>query len=190
MLLSSSSWGCELKWRNSTHDGLSTRSSSSWGCELKCCWKNECDFDFGHPLREDVSWNTGVGRFDLNSTVILFVRMWVEMHTDKPYNNMEMVILFVRMWVEMVLWLYWLDTRTRHPLREDVSWNAPWGIHTHKCERRHPLREDVSWNISSVNHTFHGVVILFVRMWVEISLSCANNDIVPVILFVRMWVEI
>ena len=63
-------------------------SSSSWGCELKCCWKNECDFDFGHPLREDVSWNTfSESAFPWTDAVILFVRMWVEILNTQQLKN-------------------------------------------------------------------------------------------------------
>ena len=76
---SSSSWGCELKyfWMDSTEH--SKQSSSSWGCELKCNPYMYCVTSYRHPFREDVSWNN------------LFVSGKI--------------------------------TEQGHPLREDVSWN-------------------------------------------------------------------
>ena len=99
-------------------------SSSSWGCELKCCSKRRTIKLHGHPLREDVSWNISV---------------------KELYDNRD------------------------------------------KC---HPLREDVSWNTYMHEWGKGGYVILFVRMWVEISFSRYAVPTQPVILFVRMWVEI
>ena len=169
--MSSSSWGCELKYfrnhRHSTH----TSSSSSWGCELKYF---KIHFIYatvtGHPLREDVSWNSFCFCFVwfllvilfvrmwveifyqgckwYVTGVILFVRMWVEIEAVQPDHHFLSVILFVRMWVEMSsVWLPALCSSC-HPLREDVSWNA---------------FEGTGWHV--------GTVILFVRMWVEILLS-------------------
>ena len=153
------------------------------------CW--ESTNRRGHPLREDVSWNV------------------------VPSGMKELipeVILFVRMWVEMTLCHLRTGKKHRHPLREDVSWNnfdtmvdgprilssSSWG-----CELKYDIRGE-----------FLGIpnVILFVRMWVEISqaLECLldsssssswgcelkyfyipkRNDRLQVILFVRMWVEI
>ena len=100
---------------------------------------------------------------------------------------------------------------TSHPLREDVSWNTLPPLSS-RGSSGHPLREDVSWNALLAPRSPHTIVILFVRMWVEISLSyqtmaitvChplredvswnkfpnpANNIAGAVILFVRMWVE-
>ena len=107
---SSSSWGCELKcsyllsmillytvilfvrmwveililqWYT-----LSTPSSSSWGCELKYLCVYVKLLRYGHPLREDVSWNVDISTSDSNNLVILFVRMWVEMEmqiTEKAW---------------------------------------------------------------------------------------------------------
>ena len=122
-------------------------SSSSWGCELKyqgCKWYVT---GYGHPLREDVSWNA---------------TMFDDIH-------LQHVILFVRMWVEIHLEEIPLAQHSCHPLREDVSWNYSQLFYTTvlKC---HPLREDVSWNVLSTYCVVPAPVILFVRMWVEISL--------------------
>ena len=54
---------------------------------------------------------------------------------------------------------------------------------------RHPLREDVSWNCDYFTCYSSIVVILFVRMWVEISVFPVSLRSNSVILFVRMWVE-
>ena len=68
-----------------------------------------------------------------------------------------------------------------------MSWNTISARRT-SGRLRHPLREDVSWNVSGGESTRNLHVILFVRMWVEISLKKRTvSDIV--ILFVRMWVE-
>ena len=141
-------------------------SSSSWGCELKynaAAWKHK---RMRHPLREDVSWNNpGDGRtaYDLGHPL----REDVSWNVHRNSRNLFM---------------------NSHPLREDVSWNVWQSLRQWK-HLGHPLREDVSWNVIENNIALGDKVILFVRMWVEMSLNCANNDIVPVILFVRMWVE-
>ena len=54
----------------------------------------------------------------------------------------------------------------------------------------HPLREDVSWNMIKNKISVCYPVILFVRMWVEISNGNMFQKVRTVILFVRMWVEI
>ena len=56
--LSSSSWGCELKYFHCFADHSHVPSSSSWGCELKCRSCHAILYTDSHPLREDVSWNT------------------------------------------------------------------------------------------------------------------------------------
>ena len=78
------------------------------------------------------------------------------------------VILLVRMWVEMQILSQMEYMRTRHPPREDVSWNicyswvwdtgrqssSSWGcelkyycFYQHFISNCHPPREDVSWNM-------------------------------------------
>ena len=59
-----------------------------------------------------------------------------------------------------------------HPLREDVSWNITFRYCICVPLCRHPLREDVSWNRKQRIRSVHwNVVILFVRMWVEMSIA-------------------
>ena len=121
--------------------------------------------------------------------VILFVRMWVEMYcVPFPFSS-NVVILFVRMWVEMYAFWMFFSMLQRHPLREDVSWNISCLILIIRSIS-HPLREDVSWNVLPFWNKCLFVVILFVRMWDEISRIWLIKITVVVILFVRMWVEI
>ena len=124
-----------------------------------------------HPLREDVSWNTTytMGQYLLDVvilfvrmwveicsysihawklSVILFVRMWVEIFLTLTTPNHAYVILFVRMWVEIIAISVIFLPCTRHPLREDVSWNGN-SYDLNDKENGHPLREDVSWNGNS-----------------------------------------
>ena len=144
---SSSSWGCELKWPSvSVGDWWGTRSSSSWGCELK--YKSVL-----HGLRQN--------------SVILFVRMWVEIKIEDSCG---------------------LEPHS-HPLREDVSWNisnaffvavlttssSSWGCELkYTCARIHihPSWSSSSWGCELkwwYRRRKRGKcrVILFVRMWVE-----------------------
>ena len=124
-VLSSSSWGCELKYfcleiKNQTFsvilfvrmwveiifytDGACSgnrhplREDVSWNKESKYI-----DEELRrHPLREDVSWNDNPELLEEeNVHVILFVRMWVEMECPVHFRKMSSVILFVRMWVEI-----------------------------------------------------------------------------------------
>ena len=146
-----------------------------------------------------------------SGSVILFVRMWVEISYGWIRHRKKYVILFVRMWVEMFnigkslsvadrsssSWGCELKCslnclfaiRYSHPLREDVSWNDFLEARE-PFTARHPLREDVSWNIRKMWTITFGLVILFVRMWVEILKVASVFHRVNVILFVRMWVEI
>ena len=164
-------------------------SSSSWGCELKYSLPGTTATVPCHPLREDVSWNILSRSSVLWRIVILFVRMWVEMPWLSVILYLPRVILFVRMWVEMrmqsfkcsgtwchplredvswnVLVAIFFSSLISHPLREDVSWNALVVSYT-ASSRCHPLREDVSWNICFSSVLAIEFVILFVRMWVEI----------------------
>ena len=120
---SSSSWGCELKCKVMYLVAISTWSSSSWGCELKCTAIKASIFENRHPLREDVSWNITLHRCSSGLSVILFVRMWVEMSSLLP---------------------------SRQALKSSSSWGCELKCITlDRCCvgcSRHPLREDVSWN--------------------------------------------
>ena len=62
--MSSSSRGCELKYVPVEVIEQIIESSSSWGCELKFRWWSTRHLrEWGHPLRENVSWNdVGYGR--------------------------------------------------------------------------------------------------------------------------------
>ena len=130
LTMSSSSWGCELKLPQSRVNVGFSLSSSSWGCELKYAT---------NTLRER------------GCTVILFVRMWVEIAEKRKLqkllasssswgcelkytfirsvHDLNSVILFVRMWVEILCTLRYFPCSCCHPLREDVSWNI-WTIMT------------------------------------------------------------
>ena len=190
-LLSSSSWGCELKFSQILQKFLLFSSSSSWGCELKyqhgfsrtgksyvillvrmwvemlllsALYLRLCC----HPPREDVSWNANYDSYyDYQRAVILLVRMWVEMVRISRSRGLIGVILLVRMWVEI--------SNVR------FSWLSPKG---------HPPREDVSWNTATFYNKHITDVILLVRMWVEMSLIMSLFFMKMVILLVRMWVEI
>ena len=209
--LSSSSWGCELKYLffqrpcNRIQVILFVRM---W-VEIIYC-KSCLKTIFSHPLREDVSWN--------NINLCLF--------------NLFYVILFVRMWVEIAFEVSMLCFVACHPLREDVSWNvkfaelndtdvsssSSWGCEL-KCFSllcrsslsRHPLREDVSWNNLTaedagalLGHPLREDVswnAFFVPSTSDSSSHPLREDVSwnivagtmladrIVILFVRMWVE-
>ena len=168
-------------------------SSSSWGCELKCTATKQDQANIGHPLREDVSWNANVTYKLDHKSVILFVRMWVEILL-LPYSshdqachplredvswNISGLILNVWLGLSSSSWgcelkFRWWSTRHLrewgHPLRENVSWNdVGYGRVGASC--RHPPREDVSWNLEEygVNHRCSNMVLLVGR-WIEISL--------------------
>ena len=102
----------------------------------------------GHPLREDVSWNKTHVSYRLWNVVILFVRMWVEM------------------WYINGVGVKW----ERHPLREDVSWNMSFNVSYNDW-----MMSSSSWGcelkyINRYMYTLAAHVILFVRMWVEMTL--------------------
>ena len=68
-----------------------------------------------------------------------------------------------------------------------------WNIVSLKSKRQisgQPLREAVSWNTWILVINSISFVSLFVRLWVEISISLSNSSFLFVSLFVRLWVEI
>ena len=142
-------------------------SSSSWGCELKYCTRSTPTENWSHPLREDVSWNYYITDTDANHSVILFVRMWVEMNVDDGAVSEDDVILFVRMWVEIV------NDGKHSMLLLVILFVRMWVEMTMWKHKRMQI-----------------LVILFVRMWVEMLRSERLQHYQFVILFVRMWVEI
>ena len=94
------------------------------------------------------------------------------------YDDIEIVIviLFVRMWVEITSdWLTRISLR-----RSSSSWGCELKYDMLQRFRRefggHPLREDVSWNIVLPSCFIRCNVILFVRMWVEISIRMLPRD--------------
>ena len=98
-------------------------SSSSWGCELKYYIRSSVLLDGRHPLREDVSWNIEDG----NGTEL---QQSHPLREDVSWNESVMYIVGsveshpLR---EDVSWNYlrdwWHEGSWCHPLREDVSWN-------------------------------------------------------------------
>ena len=207
--MSSSSWGCELKFIRWPILIKITLSSSSWGCELKYSLFQSFSIPPCHPLREDVSWNIGDNMDQLNKIVILFVRMWVEMiYTQSKFSSLlsssswgcELkceilvivfaildVILFVRMWVEI-----WRDNRAIY--RSTVilfvrMWVEIYCIYSLRsflvsssswgCELKYTDQRNEIWKKS---HPLRE----------DVSWNIFNDSVVGVkvvILFVRMWVE-
>ena len=121
-----------------------------------------------HPLYEDVNWNKNtVNRMLLQNgsssiwgcelkygqsfltvqlpSVILYMRMWIEIVREVKKLGGRAVILYMRMWIEI------------------SAGRSPRSI---SC--RHPLYEDVNWNIAFMVHRFPSSVILYMRMWIEI----------------------
>ena len=154
-MLSSSSWGCELKYMHLPYNSLQQSSSSSWGCELKCMFRKV--YGFSKP-------------------VILFVRMWVEI---TALTLVALIHSSSSSWgCELKYCSYICHTF-------QISSSSSWG-----CELKysnfitrlvmfcHPLREDVSWNVLDITLFHMFLVILFVRMWVEISIyfKIAESD--------------
>ena len=140
-----------------------------------------------HPPREDVSWNINRIPKLLEKTVILLVRMWVEIFIIWWRKCNRCVILLVRMWVEI------LNFVTLFPfLQSSSSWGCELKYKTDTARagiRCHPPREDVSWNIFWSACSTALWVILLVRMWVEIPCPWVILEPDHVILLVRMWVE-
>ena len=188
-LMSSSSWGCELKYLYNKISTLKWVSSSSWGCELKYRTTTTNQHTICHPLREDVSWNTKPNFWSWIKRVILFVRMWVEISSffgwlrDRSHPLREdvswnicfssvlaiefSVILFVRMWVEILLlsqFLYYILSSSSWGCELKYIWfknqrYCRWSSSSWGCELKF-----LSWKC----FYFFNTVILFVRMWVEI----------------------
>ena len=108
-------------------------SSSSWGCELKYQDLLHCLQHQRHPLREDVSWNSSQPRPLRFSFVILFVRMWVEMDYIAGRKKVE----YCHPLREDVSWNIvkagLVIAAIGHPLREDVSWNINFLPQPQKC---------------------------------------------------------
>ena len=145
--MSSSSWGCELKYSVyvlTGDDQLVILFVRMW-VEMRLS-PAISDNRHSHPLREDVSWNKYmVGATLICIAVILFVRMWVEI-----LNNVSSVM-----------------SRVGHPLREDVSWNFPvnYSVMIANVILFVRMWVEICVTVCTCCYFF---VILFVRMWVEI----------------------
>ena len=146
-------------------------SSSSWGCELKYNWRINQSRVLCHPLREDVSWNEQWNR----TRNIRHARH--PLREDVSWNMTAYLTRYLNNGHplrEDVSWNVYIINQPvnllSHPLREDVSWNdVGYGRVGASC--RHPPREDVSWNLEEygVNHRCSNMVLLVGR-WIEISL--------------------
>ena len=54
-----------------------------------------------HPLYEDVNWNALGRTTPWEDTVILYMRMWIEILVLYPVTVRKSVILYMRMWIEI-----------------------------------------------------------------------------------------
>ena len=187
---------------------LKLLSSSLWGCELKYIRGSYKDYCICHPPCEDVSWNNPVTVKCIIYNVILLVRMWVEISI---YQSLPLYSLSSSLWgceLKCVINEEQHEIYS-HPPCEDVSWNT-FSFHLFIRFCSHPPCEDVSWNTSGMNRRYKLIVILLVRMWVEMSFYHALNRTLghppcedvswnvlaytpglypAVIPLVRMWVE-
>ena len=91
------SWNMIFSRSSRTVNRHPLREDVSWNNIFSHCFV----FLICHPLREDVSWNMLTETEKLTCSVILFVRMWVEIAVNPLCANTFNVILFVRMWVEI-----------------------------------------------------------------------------------------
>ena len=149
---------------------LKLLSSSSWGCELKKVDVSTAVRAVGHPPREDVSWKMK-GAWGAKQTGQSSSSWGCELkitHTGIPWTPTNRHPLH-----EDVSWKVkrgsFITSELSHPLHEDVSWKVL-DLSATSLNPRHPLHEDVSWKSSLLCSTLIHLVILFMRMWVEKSL--------------------
>ena len=97
-------------------------SASSWGCELKWFCYTKCYFLQRQPLREAVSWNAIYAIILSAPIVSLFVRLWVEISYGKSGTE---PLWSASSWGCELKYLHRkaLQVNHRQPLREAVSWN-------------------------------------------------------------------
>ena len=102
---------------------------------------------------------------------------------------MVMVSLFVRLWVEILGRLYMsLELGSASSWGCELKYESQhWRRKSHCCQ---PLREAVSWNTLKSRTIEQIAVSLFVRLWVEMTITFSDGDSENVSLFVRLWVEI
>ena len=147
---SSSMWGCGLKWPGGYPLPGRRMSSSMWGCGLKLLCHNP-------QIPASVSssmWGCGlkfhiVPHAILNCSVILHVRMWIEIRRHTKPRTRFLVILHVRMWIEMSI-LFGMRLVFRPS-------SSMWGCGL-KCSIR-------------TRKIQYPRVILHVRMWIEIPIT-------------------
>ena len=134
-------------------------------------WNTNCntleELRKGHPLREDVSWNVEGGSYSFSIT-----------SSSSWGCELKCNVLLQYTWKNMSSSLWGCELKY---------------ITCSLCcfDYRHPPCEDVSWNSDAPSVLLYGRdVILLVRLWVEIYVRWTLYWDRKVILLVRMWVEI
>ena len=125
MLLSRSTWACELKFPRLGHTFIRRR----------------------HAPRERVSWNYYNVAVLCWFYVTLHVSVWVEIKKTSKVRKYVIVTLHVSVWVEIQEDGIKREGLHSHAPRERVSWNT----RKEKVENklfRHAPRERVSWNMT------------------------------------------
>ena len=142
-VMSSSSWGCELKWAvqfclSYSSAGHPLREDVSWNVlslhtllranrhplREDVSWNTTdtvaTETLTSHPLREDVSWNVSfLGSSSSSSPSSSSWGCELKYHTCINSFLQRFVILFVRMWVEMII-----VAPTKLPLSSSSSWGC------------------------------------------------------------------
>ena len=150
LLLSASSWGCELKF---SIVGIDSVVKGRQPLREAVSWNAVCVIAYiqvtGQPLREAVSWNT--------SEQLFF----------QPSNH---VSLFVRLWVEI-----FLGYKSPYRLESASSWGCELkytNIFLENFEGIVSLFVRLWVEIPSIRRLPSGIVVsLFVRLWVEIEIT-------------------
>ena len=84
---SRSTWACELKYDDVDKKIRNNTSRSTWACELKCSRMVVSKTVISHAPRERVSWNL-LGRFSVTEMkVTLHVSVWVEINRLMKYKE-------------------------------------------------------------------------------------------------------
>ena len=166
-------------------------SSSSWGCELKyflmrqikkelCChppredvswndtWHRTVIRDVRHPPREDVSWNKV--SFKCCQTVCRHPP-----HEDVSWNAKQNYTMLDNL-KSSSSWGCELKCICIHHLQHKSSSSSSWGCELKYCKQNYSRSREK--------------VILLVRMWVEMITRYTERYQWQVILLVKMWVEI
>ena len=144
-ILSTSSWGRELKCYTVTAEHRFHSSTSSWGRELKCFRKIHLPQLKRRPLREVVSWNAN--DTPCADRLYMSTSSWgreLKCHQFRLSSIASRVDLFVRSWVEISFVVF-----KGKLLRSTSSWGRELkfnskGVFGYYFGR--PLCEVVSWN--------------------------------------------